>query len=209
MNTVAKECPDCLGDGHRMEDQIGLDSVVPCATCNGYGNVTYDIKPKIVQGDLLELFDNGEFDIIYPGGNHCFCRPEQGLAGKVMKRWPEYQHADLRNGRKGDRTKLGTSIPVTVQRACGSTGLLMLNYTQFMYGRYNHPTELFSLSAVHEIFKVMVSAYAANYKVGMARLGGTLGNADNEAVQMLLELEMKRYFEQFGVVADITIVEFV
>lgn len=43
MNTIARECPDCKGDGHRMEDQVDLESVVPCATCNGYGHLLEEV----------------------------------------------------------------------------------------------------------------------------------------------------------------------
>lgn len=210
MQTPPVQCTKCLGDGHLDKDQIEGEPIVPCPICAGYGQITYDIAPKIVQGDLLQLFDDGHFDIIYPGGNHCFCRPEQGLAGKVTARWPEYHAADLANGRRGDRKKLGTNIAVSVKRTCDlpENGIIMLSYTQFMYGRYNDPTDLFSLSAVHAIFKTMCSVYAPHYRVGIARIGGELGNADSEAVQMLLELEMMREFKRSGKMGDITIVEF-
>ncbi|TPG59901.1 hypothetical protein [Ewingella americana] len=205
MKTVNLECPTCKGDGHIECDAQELP--IPCVTCEGFGQVTYDIVPKVVTGDVITLFDQGEFDIIYPGGNHCFCRPEQGLAGKVMARWPEYQRRDLQFGRKGDRTKLGICLPITVDRECGSTGIIVLSYTQYKYGRYNDASDLASYNAIHEVFKQMVWGFSQS-KIGLAKIGSELGNGDWEVINILLELEMKCYFEKTGQVVDITVVEF-
>lgn len=206
MATITKECDRCFGDGHVMEDQIEGEAINPCITCNGYGRIELPIL-KVTQGDLLELFDKGEFNMIYPGGYNCFCTQGAGLAKKVADRWPAVRGADLSNGRRGDRTKMGTTIVAGVERTCGTTGFIMLGFSQYKYGSKEHFTDLVSYNALHEIFKVMCVNGHHN-KVGIAKIGAGLGGGDWEVIQFILELEMKRYYERVGVLPDITLVEF-
>ena len=61
---------------------------------------------KVVQGDLLELAMDGEFDVIVHGCN-CFCQMGAGIARTIRHNVPQAYIQDIQTI-KGDRSKLGT-----------------------------------------------------------------------------------------------------
>ena len=61
---------------------------------------------KVVQGDLLKLAMNGEFDVIVHGCN-CFCQMGAGIARTIRHKFPQAYIQDIQTI-KGDKSKLGT-----------------------------------------------------------------------------------------------------
>ncbi len=78
---------------------------------------------KTVNGDLIELAINGEFDVIIHGCN-CFCEMGAGIAKGIKLYFPEAYKADLATA-KGDRTKLGTVSCAEITTEKGS--LIVVN----------------------------------------------------------------------------------
>lgn len=60
-----------------------------------------------VKGDAIELFKTGEFDAFAHGCN-CFCTMGKGIAKQVKSDLEPLFRADVINGKRGNRGKLGT-----------------------------------------------------------------------------------------------------
>ena len=69
---------------------------------------------KVVEGDLIKLAIEGDFDVIIHGCN-CFCTMGAGIAKGIKSEFPEAYKADV-NTAKGSREKLGTFSSATVTR---------------------------------------------------------------------------------------------
>lgn len=81
---------------------------------------------KVVYGDLVQLAQQGEYDVVVQGCN-CMCQMGKGIALQLKRAYPECYAADLQT-LKGDRNKLGTITYATVG------GLTIVNaYTQYNY----------------------------------------------------------------------------
>tara|TARA_B000000565_G_scaffold255890_1_gene238801 strand:- start:17751 stop:18257 length:507 start_codon:yes stop_codon:yes gene_type:complete len=64
---------------------------------------------KKVKGDLLEMMENAQFDIMVHGCN-CLHAMGSGIAGQIARRpgWQAVPQADKEQTKKGDRSKLGS-----------------------------------------------------------------------------------------------------
>lgn len=70
-------------------------------------------KMKYVKGNLIDLAEQGEFDIIIHGCN-CFCTMGRGIAKEIRSRYPEAYEVDSKTT-PGDRSKLGKFTWAAVQ----------------------------------------------------------------------------------------------
>jgi O-acetyl-ADP-ribose deacetylase (regulator of RNase III) len=61
---------------------------------------------KHTKGNLLDLAEAGEFDVVVQGCN-CFCRMGSGIAKEIRERYPNAWNVDMLTN-EGDYTKLGT-----------------------------------------------------------------------------------------------------
>ena len=87
-------------------------------------------KMKQVKGDLLTLFDAGQFDIIVHGCN-CFHAMGAGIAGQIAKRYPQAPLMDRMNSEYGDIHKLSNYTIAHV-----GEGKQVVNlYSQFLPGK--------------------------------------------------------------------------
>ena len=55
---------------------------------------------KIIQGDLVAMAQQGQFDVIVHGCN-CFCAMGAGIAKSIRRAFPQAYEADLKT-RKGE-----------------------------------------------------------------------------------------------------------
>jgi len=83
-----------------------------------------------IQGDLIRLALNGDFDVIIHGCN-CFCTMGAGIALTIKKVFPEAYKTDLTT-KKGSWKKLGTYSVTKVERH-GHQIIIVNAYTQFHY----------------------------------------------------------------------------
>src|SRR5688572_22319683 len=83
---------------------------------------------KTVQGDLIQLARDGEFDVIAHGCN-CFCTMGAGIAKAIRSGFPAAYEADLATLR-GRREKLGTCSCAEIANE-GNSLVVVNAYTQF------------------------------------------------------------------------------
>lgn len=92
-----------------------------------------------VQCDLLEAFQNSEFDLIVHGCN-CFHTMGAGIAGAIAKKFPEAYEIDKKHSEYGNWSKLGSYT------TCETVyGKIINGYTQFNPGRCPEHDLLYSI----------------------------------------------------------------
>jgi O-acetyl-ADP-ribose deacetylase (regulator of RNase III) len=148
---------------------------------------------KYVDGDLIELANNGEFDVIGHGCN-CFCTMGKGLAVSMKKAYPEIVMADHCT-KKGDRGKLGTFTHVDYG------DLIVLNlYTQYDYAlKYGDDLVFANYDAIRNCMKGIKKRYSGK-RIGLPLIGAGLGGGDWNIISKIIEEEL--------VDEDVTIVKF-
>lgn len=129
---------------------------------------------KTVNGDLLKMFKEREFDMIVHGCN-CFHTMGAGIAGKISEQFPYAYKVDKLNSAYSDRNKLGHYTVATIP----DCGVIVNAYTQYHPGREN------PISLAENIEKVFSSlAVAAQYvygpgaKVGIPKIGCGIAGGD-------------------------------
>jgi len=75
-----------------------------------------------IEGDLIELTLNGEFDVIVHGCN-CFCQMNAGVAKSIKDAFPEAYEVELTTT-IGDPEKLGQISSVNVVRSNHKTTII-------------------------------------------------------------------------------------
>lgn len=145
---------------------------------------------KIIKGDLLNLFDAGEFDAIVHGCN-CFNTMGAGIALQIKKRYPEAWEVD-KNTIKGHKDKLGTYTT-----AICSSGTVINAYTQYHPGCLNDPKE--NYAAIDEVMRKIAVVF--EYKrIGLPLIGAGLAGGDWNIIKDIIRNNL------YGMV-DYTIVE--
>lgn len=134
---------------------------------------------KKISGDLLDLAEAGEFDIIVHGCN-CFNTMGGGIARQIRERYPEAAQADAKTIR-GDYTKLGNW---TESYAGEKSRFTILN----CYTQYNMSTgeDVFEYAAFELILKKLAHQYP-NKRYGFPLIGQGLARGDPERINQMLE----------------------
>ena len=139
-------------------------------------------KLKHATGNLLDLAEAGEFDVIVHGAN-CFNTMGSGIAREIRERYPEVAAVDAKT-RKGDYNKLGTwtegyawfdetSDPYTIINA----------YTQF---KMSTGEDVFEYTAFELILQKLARQYPSK-RFGFPRIGQGLAKGDPVTINRLLE----------------------
>jgi len=151
-------------------------------------------KYKEVDGDLISLALQGEFEVIAHGCN-CFCKMRRGLAYQMSRQfncndgalYPKEQPA-----RRGDVTKLGTiegNYHTNLTR-CKSNGsfLKVVNmYTQYYWSDSKKPFD-------YDAFKSCLMALNQDYAgktIGLPKIGTGLAGGEWEIIKEIIQEEMK------------------
>lgn len=138
---------------------------------------------KIVQGDLIQLALDGEFDVIIHGCN-CHCQMGAGIAKTIRAVFPEAYDADLAT-RKGDREKLGTISTATVQR--DNHEITIVNgYTQF---HWKGSGILVDYDAIRAVMKSTKIEFSGN-RIGYPKIGAGLAGGDWERIAPIIDEEL-------------------
>ena len=131
---------------------------------------------KIVKGNLFELAEKGEFDVIAQG-NNCFCQQGGGIAVEFVKRFNTLDFPMEKSG-KGDESKLGKIDYRTFSLNDGNWeqdhkgSLTVVNtYTQFHYGKKFGPPIRYN--AVLNVFKSMNREFKGK-RIGLPAIGAGL-----------------------------------
>jgi O-acetyl-ADP-ribose deacetylase (regulator of RNase III) len=163
-----------------------------------------------IDGNLLTMADNGDFDIICHGAN-CFHTMASGIAGQIVKKWPEVAAADKQT-KYGTRSKLGTYSEVDVVGANGCSFTIINAYTQFRYGRGK---DIFEYEAFETFLnRLFVKVYRMGAKsdqpiktpirIGFPMIGCGLAGGDPDRVLASLNI----FAEDLGDMGEVTVVKF-
>ena len=146
---------------------------------------------KEVKGDLLDLFDQGEFDIIAHGAN-CHCLMGSGIAAQIKKRFPSVWFADLYSKMKPIE-KFGN---FTMAISQGYTGVIVNLYTQY------NPGPNADLTAIRMCMKKLayLTKSLNRSTIGLPLIGCGIGGLDWKDVRIIIEKELKDF--------DVTIVHY-
>lgn len=146
---------------------------------------------KIIKGDLLQLADAGEFDVIVHGCN-CFCAMGAGIALQIKTKYLEAYLAD-KETEQGDKKKLGSYSSHTYPN-----GLTVVNaYTQYMPG-YNDLRE--NYAAIDLVMKKIVVDFQGK-RIGLPLIGAGLAGGDWNIIRDIIKTNLKDK-------VDYTIVEY-
>ena len=149
---------------------------------------------KIIQGDLVAMAQQGQFDVIVHGCN-CFCAMGAGIAKSIRRAFPQAYEADLKT-RKGDKSKLGSiswaKIPLDAKN------LFVVNaYTQY---RFSWKGKDVDYEAIRNAFREIKKQFSG-LKIAYPAIGAGLAGGDWEIIAEIIEEELlgeDHYFIEFS-----------
>lgn len=153
---------------------------------------------NIVKGNLIDLAEEGKFNVIVQGCN-CFNTMGSGLAGEIKARYPNAYEVDCETG-IGDRAKLGTYTTMV-----GVQFNIVNAYTQFGYGRLNKDDDLFEYDSFALILERLQDEYKGSGRFGFPLIGCGLAGGNKSRIVSMIE-DFSRSVEADG--GSVTIVEF-
>jgi len=114
-----------------------------------------------VEGNLITMALNGDFDVIIHGCN-CFCTMASGIAGQISQRLPAAREADKLT-EKGDIDKLGKYSAADCMGDHENPFIVVYSYTQYRYGLDKRHTDYDSLRDVMRRIKKDFSGQRIGY----------------------------------------------
>lgn len=151
---------------------------------------------KIVKGNLIDMAEAGEFDIIVQGCN-CHCTMGSGIAREIRERYPQTYMADL-STKQGDYNKLGnytmassSTKPPSSFNSDESTFVIINAYTQYNFNKNWETKDVFE----YDSFKLILQKLAHEYPIsrfGFPMIGmGLAGGNKVKIMAMLAEFSLK------------------
>ena len=135
---------------------------------------------KIIQGDLIQLAIEGQFDLIIHGCN-CFCTMGAGIALQIKKRFPKALAADLKTP-KGDPKKLGT-YSMAVERTPKGKICIINAYTQY---HHSDAGVLADYQAIQTVFEKIKKDFPGN-RIGYPKIGAGLAGGDFNIIKKIIQ----------------------
>lgn len=149
-------------------------------------------------GNLLDLAEAGEFDIIVQGCN-CFNTMGGGIAREIAQRYPNVAEADAVTSR-GDYTKLGNWTTGAVVKE--EAAFVVINaYTQF---NMSTGGDVFEYTAFDMILQKLSHLHGTK-RFGLPYIGMGLANGDADVIMNQIEYFAEQVAKQGG---SVTLVEF-
>lgn len=150
---------------------------------------------KHTRGNLLDLAEAGEFDIIVHGCN-CWNTMGGGIAREIRERFPVAAQVDSETN-KGDYNKLGNYTTTFTGKF-----LIVNAYTQYNMSRGN---DVFEYVAFQLILEKLVHEFGTK-RIGLPYIGMGLAGGDSGTILDMIEWFAQRVHQRGGTV---TLVEFV
>jgi O-acetyl-ADP-ribose deacetylase (regulator of RNase III) len=135
---------------------------------------------KHTKGNLLDLAEAGQFDIIVQGCN-CFNTMGGGIAREIRERYPMAAAMDMET-EPGDYTKLG-NWTVGINDLTDRRFLIINAYTQYNMSR---GTDVFEYIAFQLILQKLIHVYG-DKRIGFPYIGMGLAGGDKETIMAMLE----------------------
>ena len=155
---------------------------------------------KHTKGNLLDLAEAGEFDVIVQGCN-CFNTMGGGIAREIATRYPQAAGVD-RMTTRGDYNKLGTWTVAPSSNSLTECKFFIIN----AYTQYNMSTgeDVFEYTAFDLICQKLHKAYGTK-RIGLPYIGMGLAGGDKDTIMEQIEYFAIRVAESGG---SVTLVEF-
>jgi O-acetyl-ADP-ribose deacetylase (regulator of RNase III) len=152
---------------------------------------------KHTKGNLLDLAEAGEFDIVVQGCN-CFNTMGGGIAREIRERYPLVASVDMETV-KGDYNKLGNW---TECDAGEKNRFTIINaYTQY---NMSQGTDVFEYTAFQLILEKLTFVYPSK-RIGLPYIGMGLAGGDPAWIMPMIENFAKQVSKKGGTA---TLVEF-
>lgn len=148
---------------------------------------------KEIKGDLLDLFDQGEFDIIAHGCNsHSIMGA--GIAAQIKERYPAAYNAD-RFSDLGPISKLGNFTFAFIPK----DKVIFNLYTQYNPGPNAEP---FLIATCFNKMKLLLERFEGlkTAKIGIPMIGCGIGGLNWDDIKPIIEKQMEGY--------DLTVVKY-
>ena len=139
---------------------------------------------KELHGDLIQLAQDGEFDVIVHGCN-CFCTMGAGIAKSIKQHFPAAYKVDCAT-RKGDPKKLGTVSIAYGEIRLPDEPTVVNGYTQYKYGKGVQV----SYPAVRKVFKKVKELFQG-LRIGYPKIGAGLAGGDWDVISAIIDEELK------------------
>lgn len=138
---------------------------------------------KKVKGDLLQLAQDGQFDVIIHGCN-CFCDMGAGIAKTIRSTFPQAYKADCATT-VGDQEKLGTITQAIV--SVGKHRFTIVNgYTQF---HWKGKGVLVDYEAIRNVFRAVKELFAGK-RIGYPMIGAGLARGDWRVISAIIDEQL-------------------
>jgi O-acetyl-ADP-ribose deacetylase (regulator of RNase III) len=133
-------------------------------------------------GDLLQLADQGEFDVIIHGCN-CFHTFGAGIAYQILRKWPAAYLEDVKTS-KGGRLKLGRFSSITQSTSCGKLITIINAYTQYEVGGNKVNADY---DAIRSVFERVYQLYGkSKLRFGIPKIGAGLAGGDWNIIEKII-----------------------
>jgi len=154
---------------------------------------------KHTKGNLLDLAEAGEFDVIIHGCN-CFNTMGGGIAREIRTRYPSAAAVDAATLR-GDIMKLGNFTHTTIDMPNEHQFTILNAYTQ-----YNMSTgeDVFEYDSFGSVIRKVLRLYPAR-RIGLPYIGMGLAGGDKDIIMSYIEYFAEAHAQSGGTV---TLVEF-
>lgn len=139
---------------------------------------------QIVNGNLLYMAKNGDFDVIIHGCN-CFCNFGAGIALQILNQFPEAYEKDKAT-KVGDESKLGTYTSVPIVRM-GRQFTLVNAYTQYGCGVDKIRCDYDALNKVFESIAINFNGL----RIGYPKIGAGLAGGDWEIISKIIDTALE------------------
>lgn len=152
-----------------------------------------------IKGDLLELFDKGEFQMIAHGCN-CHKIMGAGLAKSIVNRWPEVYKSDVNYKSNSGYAieRLGNFSATPINRSCGYLGSIINCYTQVTPGPCANLTAI--RMCLIKINYDYIKSRTKHRSIGLPLIGCGIGGLNWEDVKPIIQEELRNM--------DVTVVHY-
>lgn len=161
---------------------------------------------QIIEGNLLTLAEEGQFDVIVHGCN-CFHAMKSGIAGQIAKKFPAAVAADKATA-YGSKDKLGKWSDALVSGNGRGFFFIINAYTQHTYSR---DKDVFEYEAFDTLLNLLcgytgrlANEFPSPIRIGFPKIGCGLAGGDEALIVAKLE-RFAKAVKPWGVV---TLVEY-
>ena len=138
------------------------------------------VSVKTIEGDLIKLAIQGEFDVIIHGCN-CFCTMGAGIAKGIKTEFPEAFKADFAT-EKGSKEKLGSFSSATVVKN-GHEITIVNAYTQHHWRGKGVKADY---DAIKQVFSLIKAKYSGKC-IGYPLIGAGLAGGDWNVISSIID----------------------